>query len=330
MGGTERGGPAAPRLAHGRSDPGARSDLARDDRGEFTFLSACKSSLGGVVNADEAITLTSALHFSGWRHVIGTCGRWATGPRRRSPEACIGDWRPMASSFRPEPAALCMRPCATGATPVTTGPDQAAGFGSRTPGREVEARFKRPVRPSAAGSAAPPPARYTPMVNVRAKPSSTGYRTARTAQSSVGHRRGAGGRGGDRVRRVRRWGCAQPSTRSARFTASPAEAQDATVISPARPRSGASSRAGSVAVTSSGSPAVPSTRRCPACRGPRDGRVQPDGGPGVRGDVVVAEALDEFESELVVGCSAIPLGPDRPMCLQTCPLSQLENFSGPS
>lgn len=41
-------------------------------RGEFAFLSACMTATGGVNLPDEAITLAAALHYSGYRHVIGT------------------------------------------------------------------------------------------------------------------------------------------------------------------------------------------------------------------------------------------------------------------
>lgn len=40
--------------------------------GEFAFLSACKTATGGVTLADEVITLAAALHYTGYRHVIGT------------------------------------------------------------------------------------------------------------------------------------------------------------------------------------------------------------------------------------------------------------------
>lgn len=39
---------------------------------EFVFLSACKTATGGVVLADEAVTLAAALHYTGYRHVIAT------------------------------------------------------------------------------------------------------------------------------------------------------------------------------------------------------------------------------------------------------------------
>ncbi|QFZ20596.1 CHAT domain-containing protein [Saccharothrix syringae] len=41
-------------------------------QGEFVFLSACKTAMGGFRLADEAITLTAALHYTGYRHVVGT------------------------------------------------------------------------------------------------------------------------------------------------------------------------------------------------------------------------------------------------------------------
>jgi hypothetical protein len=40
--------------------------------GEFAFLSACKTATGGITLPDEAISLVAALHYTGYRHVIGT------------------------------------------------------------------------------------------------------------------------------------------------------------------------------------------------------------------------------------------------------------------
>jgi tetratricopeptide (TPR) repeat protein len=40
--------------------------------GEWAFLAACKTATGGLTVTDEAITLTSALLYTGWRHVVGT------------------------------------------------------------------------------------------------------------------------------------------------------------------------------------------------------------------------------------------------------------------
>jgi CHAT domain-containing protein len=49
------------------------ADLADErHRGEFVYLSACQTALGGVFVPDEAITLATALQYAGWRHVIAT------------------------------------------------------------------------------------------------------------------------------------------------------------------------------------------------------------------------------------------------------------------
>lgn len=45
---------------------------ARQHEGEFAFLSACMTAVGGVNLPDEAITLTAALHYTGYRQLIGT------------------------------------------------------------------------------------------------------------------------------------------------------------------------------------------------------------------------------------------------------------------
>jgi hypothetical protein len=45
---------------------------ARRHHGEFAFLSACRTAVGGHTLADEAITLAAALHYTGYRHVIAT------------------------------------------------------------------------------------------------------------------------------------------------------------------------------------------------------------------------------------------------------------------
>ena len=57
-------------LSDGVLTIGDISSQAHD--GEFAFLSACKTAVGGVHLPDEAITLTAALHYTGYRHVIGT------------------------------------------------------------------------------------------------------------------------------------------------------------------------------------------------------------------------------------------------------------------
>ena len=49
------------------------SDVSADEyRGDFVFLSACMTATGGFRLPDEAITLAAALHYTGYRHVIGT------------------------------------------------------------------------------------------------------------------------------------------------------------------------------------------------------------------------------------------------------------------
>lgn len=63
-------------LPHDWGDAGLLSilDLTTTGQagGEFAFLSACKSAVGGVAMLDESVNLAAALHFAGWRRVIGT------------------------------------------------------------------------------------------------------------------------------------------------------------------------------------------------------------------------------------------------------------------
>ncbi|MFJ9682024.1 CHAT domain-containing protein [Streptomyces sp. NPDC101194] len=49
----------------------------RHAHGEFAFLSACKTALGGAAVPDEAINVASAFQYAGWQHVIGTL--WSVG-----------------------------------------------------------------------------------------------------------------------------------------------------------------------------------------------------------------------------------------------------------
>jgi hypothetical protein len=58
---------------------------------EFAFLSACKTATGGVALADEAITLAAALHYTGFRHVIGTLWTVFEGAALRVAETVYGD-----------------------------------------------------------------------------------------------------------------------------------------------------------------------------------------------------------------------------------------------
>jgi hypothetical protein len=70
-------------------------------RGEFAFLSACQTATGGVGLPDEAITLAAAMHYAGYRHVIGTL--WSVYDQTASDvaEAVYGD---LTLSGRFEPA----------------------------------------------------------------------------------------------------------------------------------------------------------------------------------------------------------------------------------
>ncbi|MFF2517677.1 CHAT domain-containing protein [Streptomyces sp. NPDC058086] len=43
---------------------------ARQFRGDFAGLSACKTAVGGIHLLDEVITLAAALHYTGYRHVV--------------------------------------------------------------------------------------------------------------------------------------------------------------------------------------------------------------------------------------------------------------------
>ncbi|MER5359293.1 CHAT domain-containing protein [Streptomyces sp. NPDC002785] len=55
------------------------ADLKSDRyaHGEFVFLSACQTALGGAGVPDEAMAVTSAFQYTGWRQVVGTL--WSVG-----------------------------------------------------------------------------------------------------------------------------------------------------------------------------------------------------------------------------------------------------------
>lgn len=58
--------------------------------GEFAGLAACKTAVGGVDLLDEAITLSAALHYAGFRHVVGSLWNLAEGVAQ-SAFACMYD-----------------------------------------------------------------------------------------------------------------------------------------------------------------------------------------------------------------------------------------------
>ncbi|GAB1818584.1 CHAT domain-containing protein [Herbidospora sp. RD11066] len=64
---------------------------AGDHQAEFVFLMACKTATGGVALADEAITLAAALHYTGFRHVIGTLWTVYEGAALRMATEIYGD-----------------------------------------------------------------------------------------------------------------------------------------------------------------------------------------------------------------------------------------------
>jgi hypothetical protein len=70
-------------------------------RGELAFLSACQTATGGVNLPDEAITLTAALHYTGYRHVIGTL--WSVRDRTAA-EVTRAVYTDLTSTGRFEPA----------------------------------------------------------------------------------------------------------------------------------------------------------------------------------------------------------------------------------
>ncbi|WP_049570735.1 CHAT domain-containing protein [Nonomuraea sp. SBT364] len=65
---------------------------------EFAGLSACKTATGGVDLLDEAVTLAAALHYTGYRHVIGTL--WSVHDTAGTGEVFGAVYRDLASGGR--------------------------------------------------------------------------------------------------------------------------------------------------------------------------------------------------------------------------------------
>jgi CHAT domain-containing protein len=71
-------------------------------RGDFAFLSACRTAAGGVRLLDEALTVAAALHHLGYRRVIGTL--WSV-PDRRAADVSAGVYRRILAGGRLDAAA---------------------------------------------------------------------------------------------------------------------------------------------------------------------------------------------------------------------------------
>ncbi|WP_327002933.1 CHAT domain-containing protein [Dactylosporangium sp. NBC_01737] len=76
-------------------------------RGDFAFLSACKTATGGTTLPDEAFTLAAALHYTGYRHVIATLWSVWDDSAADVAEAVYGQITDGAT-LRPERAALAL------------------------------------------------------------------------------------------------------------------------------------------------------------------------------------------------------------------------------
>jgi CHAT domain-containing protein len=75
--------------------------------GDFAFLSACMTAVGGVFLPDEAVTLTAALWLTGYRHVIGTL--WSVHDRAAADLAALVYTQLTATgTFDPENSALAL------------------------------------------------------------------------------------------------------------------------------------------------------------------------------------------------------------------------------
>ncbi|MFF3095507.1 CHAT domain-containing protein [Streptomyces cyaneofuscatus] len=88
---------------------------ATRNQGEFAFLSACKTATGGLTLTDEVITLAAALHYTGYRHVIGTL--WSVYDRSAAAVAAAvyteltsgGRFSPVRSAYALHAAAMWLR-----------------------------------------------------------------------------------------------------------------------------------------------------------------------------------------------------------------------------
>lgn len=77
------------------------ADIAEDRyHGDFAGLSACKTAVGGINLLDEAITLASALHYTGFRHVVAAL--WSV-DNQTSAEVFTSLYRTIASEGRLDP-----------------------------------------------------------------------------------------------------------------------------------------------------------------------------------------------------------------------------------
>ncbi|MFJ9121903.1 CHAT domain-containing protein [Streptomyces sp. NPDC102394] len=84
---------------------------AGQHRGEFILLSACRTVTGGRGLPDEAISLGAALHYSGYRHVVGT--QWSVGARAAERfGASVHTALASGEGYAPERAAAAVRAAA--------------------------------------------------------------------------------------------------------------------------------------------------------------------------------------------------------------------------
>ncbi|MFG2887373.1 CHAT domain-containing protein [Streptomyces sp. NPDC048297] len=85
------------------------ADLHTDrfGQGEFAFLSACRTAMGGATVPDEVITMASALQYAGWRRVIGTL--WPVGADTAA-RLCTRLYARLTGTgrFDPEPTAYAL------------------------------------------------------------------------------------------------------------------------------------------------------------------------------------------------------------------------------